>query len=124
GLEAPQPLVAALKQRADPVSRDRFALRALELWVWAGMPRKETWALTAAGLLGGDACALRLGPLAVEWRKKQLHQPAKDAIECLRVIGTDTALLQLRNFTQLPRDWSLKETAARYLQEAAAARGL
>jgi hypothetical protein len=123
-LEGLHPLVGALKERAGPVACDRLALKVFEVWLWAGMPRKESWALTAAGVMGGDACALRLGPLAVEWRKKLIHQPAKDAIDCLKGIGTDTALLQLRNFTRIPREWALKETAEQYLREAAESRGL
>jgi len=122
-LAQPHPLVTALKERAGPAAADLLAMRLLELYEWARMPRKEAWALLAAGVLGGDGCALRLGSLAVQWRKNGIHQPARDAIDCLKAIGTDTALLQLRNFTQIPREWSLKETARQHLVEAAQARG-
>ena len=123
-LEAPQSPLPELREHADQGSLDQFAWRLCELWQQHGRKTKERWALTAVGLLGGDGCALKLGPLAKTWREQLHHQNAAIAIECLADIGTDMALLQLRNFTQIQRDWLLKEVAAQHLERVAKTRGL
>ncbi|MGV3721624.1 MAG: DUF4132 domain-containing protein, partial [Actinomycetota bacterium] len=123
-LKEPRPILEHLKREADPHSLDAFVSRLCTLWQQRGRKGKEIWALEAMGLLGGDGAALKLGPLAKEWREKILHRPAGLAIDCLAAIGSDTALAQLRNFTLIPRDWSLKLTADNHIKEAAKARGL
>lgn len=123
-LAEPHPLVAAVRAHADAHALDAFAWRLYELWHQHGMKQKESWALAATGLLGSDGCALKLGPLAKTLREGARHRPAGLALECLKHLGTDTALMQLRAFTRIPRDWSLKETAQGYLEEIAAARGV
>jgi hypothetical protein len=123
-LEAPHPLVLAVRERADRLALEQFVGRLHDLWQQHGMKLKENWAFAACGLLGGDGLALRLGPLARTLREQQKHQHAALALACLNAIGTDTALLQIRNFTRIPREWSLKETAEGYLKAAAERRGL
>ena len=123
-LDSPHPLVAALRTHADALALDGFAWRLCELWQQHGRRGKESWALASAGLLGGDGCAMKLGPLARTFREQLQHQNAALALECLRAIGSDMALLQLRSFTRIPRDWSLKAVASGYLEELARRRGL
>ncbi len=62
-LDAPHPLVPALRAHADAASLDRFAWALFEHWLVAGAPSKENWALFGLGLLGGDATALKLAAL-------------------------------------------------------------
>jgi len=123
-LTEPAPLLAHLKRDADQHSLDAFLWRLCTLWQQRGRKVKETWALEAMGLLGGDSSALKLGPLAKEWREKQQHRIAGLAIDALAAIGSDTALAQLRAFTLIPRDWYLKLIAENHIKAAAKTRGL
>src|SRR5262249_19676109 len=97
---APQPLVTALAQHVERPVLDTFAWKLFELWQSEGAPSKEKWAFTALGHLGGDASVLKLTPLVKAWPGESQHQRAVTGLECLRKIGTDTALMQLNSISQ------------------------
>jgi uncharacterized protein DUF4132 len=123
-LANPHPLTVDLKAHADRLALDAFAWRLLELWGREGTPAAGKWALIAVGLLGSDPAALKLGPLVRTWRQQCQHQRAALGLECLRAIGTDTALIQLHGFTEISRYISLRELAVSFLREIAEERGL
>src|SRR5206468_431764 len=102
-LAQPHPLVAALKAHAEPVALNAFAWKLLELWEIGGAPAKEKWPLLAVGLLGGDAAALKLAPLLCTWPDEGQNAHAVLGVECLRAIGTDTALMQIGHVAQTIR---------------------
>ncbi len=118
------PLVAALRERADPATLDRFAAALVEQWQRHGCGPREGGIIQAAGQFGGDEYARQLGALARNWKEKRQHGPVGLALQCLFELGSEAALMQLRAFTRVPRDWALKGTATAYLLEAAARRGL
>jgi predicted DNA-binding WGR domain protein len=120
----PGPVVAALKQHVAQPVLDAFAWKLFELWLGEGGPPKEKWAMLAVGLLGGDACALRLAPLVRSWPGEGQHPRAVLGLECLRAIGTDTALTQLGGIAQKVSFQGIKKKAQAFMEAIAADRGL
>src|SRR5262249_33149299 len=88
-------LVSALKEHTDRNSLDAFAWELFDLWQGMGAPSKDRWAMGAIGRLGGDGCVLKLTPLVREWPGESQHARAVFGLECLRDVGSDTALMAL-----------------------------
>jgi hypothetical protein len=122
--ETPAPEVAILKRYVDRSLLDAFAWQLFEQWQAAGAAAKDKWALIAVGLLGGDGCALKLTPLVRAWPGESLHQRAVTGLECLRAIGTDTALMQLNSIAQKLKFKALQNKARLFMDDIAATRGL
>lgn len=80
--------------------------------------------MKALGLLGGDDAALKLTPLVRVWPGESQHKRAVLGLECLRAIGTDTALMQLNGISQKLKFQGLKKQAAQFMEEIAKARGM
>ncbi|RRD03086.1 WGR domain-containing protein, partial [Arachnia propionica] len=57
------PLVAAVRDRADVVSRDGFAVAVFRAWLASGAVAKQSWCLTGAGWLGDSRFVAELAPL-------------------------------------------------------------
>jgi predicted DNA-binding WGR domain protein len=123
-LGAPDPLLPALKQHADRPSLDAFVWRLFETWLANGAPSKEKWAFLALGHLGADAVALKLTPLLRAWPGEGQHQRAVTGLECLRAIGTDTALIQLNGIAQKLKFKGLQNKAREFMEAIAKDRGL
>ncbi len=123
-LEEPNPLVTALKQHADRLSLDGFAWRLFERWLSEGGPAKEKWAMQAIGHWGSDATALKLTPMIRNWPGESQHQRAVLGLECLRTIGTDTALMQINGIAQKVAFKGLKAKAGECMEGIATDRGL
>jgi predicted DNA-binding WGR domain protein len=121
---AAQPLVTALAQNLERPQLDTFAWKLFELWQSEGAPSKEKWAFTALGHLGGDASVLKLTPLVKAWPGQSQHQRAVTGLECLRKIGTDTALMQLNSIAQKLKFKGLKGKAQTFMEEIAKDRGM
>lgn len=122
--EQRSPLIAALKQHADPASLDAFAWKLFQQWQGDGCPPKEKWALGAIGQLGGDMCALKLTPLVRNWPGESQHQRAVFGLDCLRGIGSDTALMQLNGIAQKLKFKGLKDKAAKAMEAIAKEKNL
>jgi hypothetical protein len=120
----PLPLVREVKRRFDAPALDAFAWRLFELWLAEGGPADDKWALHAVGLLGGDASALRLAPLIRDWPGQNFHQRAVWGLECLRAIGSDTALIALHGIAQKVKFKALQGRARKFMDEIATERGL
>jgi hypothetical protein len=123
-LEQPMPLVVLLKQHLDGQWLDAFAWRVLEVWLGDGAPPREKWALDAVGLLGSDASAMKLAALVRAWPGQSQHKRAARGLECLRAIGTDTALLQLNDIAQKVKFRRLQVLAEQCIHEVARNAGL
>jgi hypothetical protein len=121
-LDAPHPLVRALRERGARDENDRFAYRLFERWMDAGAPAKEKWALAAVGHLGTDTSALALAKLVRAWPGEGQHQRAVLGLECLRAIGTDGALMRLNGIAQKVKFKALQRAAAAAMDDIAAAR--
>lgn len=123
-LGAPAPLVKAIKEHLDPVVRDAFVWKLFEMWLGESAPSKEKWALLAIGHLGGDGAALKLTPLLRAWPGESQHQRAVLGLECLRAIGSDTALMQLNGIAQKLKFQGLKKKAQEFMEAIANDRGM
>ncbi|MCP4657449.1 MAG: DUF4132 domain-containing protein [bacterium] len=120
----PHPLLAGLKQHAELESREAFAWALFRRWMDEEAPAKEKWALRAIGFLGGDCCAVKLTPMVRAWPGEASHARAVIGLECLRDIGTDTALIQLNGIARNLSFKGLKKKAGELIEEIARERGL
>jgi hypothetical protein len=123
-LKAPLPLVREVKRHLDPGALEAFAWRLFELCLAKGEAPDIKWGLHAVGLLGGDAAALKLTPLLREWPGEGFHQRATLGLECLRAIGSETALMQLNSLAQRVKFKALQKKAHAFMAEIASDRGL
>jgi predicted DNA-binding WGR domain protein len=117
-------LVSALKEHADRNSLDAFAWKLFDLWQGMGAPSKDKWAMGAIGRLGGDGCVLKLTPLVREWPGESQHARAVFGLECLREVGTDTALMALNGIAQKLKFKGLKQKAQEMMEGVAQSSGL
>lgn len=118
------PLVQGVKAHADPATLDQFAWSLFERWLAEGAPSKENWAFFGLGLLGGDSIALKLAPLIRAWPGESQHQRAVNGLECLRMIGSDTALMQINAIAQKVKFKGLQNRAVECMDRIAEERGL
>ena len=123
-LEAPHPLLRPLREHAVIERLDAFGWKLLESWLAEGAPPKEKWAFIASGFLGGDRTVLALAPLVRAWPGESQHQRAVLGLEVLRLIGTDTALMQINGIAQKVKFKGLKEKAVQCMDAIAASRGM
>jgi hypothetical protein len=123
-LEKPAPVVTALKAHGERSSLDQFAWGLFERWQAAGGPPKDRWGMLVLGLLGGDGCALKLTPLLREWPGQSQHKRAVTGLECLRAIGSETALMQLSIIADKVKFTGVKKKAQAFMQSIALERGL
>ncbi|MBC7880415.1 MAG: DUF4132 domain-containing protein, partial [Anaerolineae bacterium] len=120
----PQALVKALKHYGDKHSLDRFAWKLFERWLVVGAPSKESWAMSVLGLFGSDTSALKLAPMIRVWPGESQHQRAVNGLECLRAIGTDTALMQINGIAQKVKFQGIKNRAQECMEGIASDRNL
>jgi predicted DNA-binding WGR domain protein len=122
-LTEPPNVCELLKQQADRASLDAFVWNLFEQWA-VEANSKQKWAMTAMGLLGGDQVALKLTPLLRKWPGESQHQRAVTGLECLRAIGSDTALMQLNGIAQKVPFKGIKQKAQEFMEEIAKQKGL
>jgi hypothetical protein len=123
-LDSPLPLIRNLKIHATPNSLDSFTWSLFERWLTEGAPNKEKWAMCALGLLGSDHIALKLIPLIRTWPGENQHARAVLGLECLRTIGTDTALMLIHGIAQKIKFQGLKGRAQECIEAIARDRHL
>ena len=120
----PHALIGALKTNVEQSVLDTFSWSLFERWQKIGAPSKENWGMKALGLLGGDAIALKLTPLIRTWPGENKHPLAVMGLECLRAIGTDTALMQINGIAQKAKFKGIKERARECIEAIATDRNL
>jgi Domain of unknown function (DUF4132) len=122
----PEPHIAIgdLKLQCDLASLDAFGWKLFESWLVAGAPSKENWALLAVGWLGNDISALKLAPMIRTWPGESQHARAVTGLECLREIGTDTALMQINGIAQKVKFQGIKNRAKECMEAIAVDRGM
>lgn len=118
------PLLTALKAHVDGTVLDRWAWALYEQWTERGAPTNGKWGLVTVGWLGNDVSAFKLVPLIRRWPGEGLHQRAVTGLTVLRLIGTETALLQLHGIAQKVQFAALKRAAQAAIDAIAHDRGL
>ncbi|MEZ4325016.1 MAG: DUF4132 domain-containing protein [Polyangiales bacterium] len=123
-LDAPTPRLALFREHVDEHARDAFAWAVFQSWLQDGASSKERWKMEAVGHLGGDASAIALAKLVRVWPGESQHQRAVLGLECLRAIGTDTALMQIHGISQKVSFKGIKERASECMEGIAQDRGM
>ena len=123
-LDSPHPFIKEIKDNCDRTSIHHFVWSLFERWLAEGKPKKEEWAMFALGLLGSDEIAIKFTPYIRKWPGESQHHKAVSGLQCLRAIGSDTALMQINGIAKKVKYKGLKANAEKCLQAIAKARKL
>ncbi|MFE0042987.1 DUF4132 domain-containing protein [Streptomyces albireticuli] len=118
------PGLAVLQDSCEPESLAEFAWGLFQQWRLHGMPAKESWALHALGVLGGDGTVRGLTPVIMAWPGESAHHSAVAGLDVLARIGTDTALSHLTRVADRVKFKALKARAQQKIEEVAEELGL
>ncbi|MBY8851742.1 DUF4132 domain-containing protein, partial [Saccharothrix sp. MB29] len=119
--DEPYPGVEVVRELCEPASLAAFGRELFRLWQAAGMPSKDSWAMTAQGLFGDDGTVRVLTPLIRAWPGEAQHQRAVAGLDVLAAIGTDLALVSLNGIAQKAKFKGLKQRAQEKIASVAAA---
>ena len=122
--QSPPPLVTSLKTYANRDTLDGFAWELFEQWLYGGAPSKDKRAFAALAWFGSDASALKLAQLIRVWPGEGQHKRAVWGLECLRAVGTDTALMQINSIAQKVKFKGIKAKAGAAMEAIARDRGM
>ena len=118
----PYPGVELVKQACE--STGPFAWGLFQRWQAAGYPAKDSWVMSALGVLGDDDTVRALAPLIRAWPGEGGHQRAVTGLDVLTDIGTDVALMHLNGIAQKVKYTGLKSHAREKIAQLAADLGL
>jgi hypothetical protein len=118
------PLVVVLQERGDRTMLAAFVWAVFWQWQSNGGDGKDNWALRALGLLGDDSTVLKLTPVLREMPGLGQYKQAAMGLDCLRMIGSDMALMSISNIANKVKYKSLKEKANACMDEIGKARNL
>lgn len=117
-------LVRGLRERVEVGCREAFVWRLIEQWQCGGAPFRDSWAMHAAGWLGGDESALRLAALIRDCTGQAGRHRAGVAMTCLLALGTPLAMAHLAALSRQLRSRPLRQRARDLIEAYAEARGL
>jgi Domain of unknown function (DUF4132) len=123
-LEQPHPLIRDLKANVDARELAVFAWALCEGWLAGGSPPIHKWTLIAQGLLGDDFTVHKLALLVREWPGQRQHPRAALGLQCLRNIGTDSALMELQAIARKIKFKALQAKAQQAITDIANEKGL
>jgi predicted DNA-binding WGR domain protein len=118
------PGVAVVKEACDAASLAEWAWSVFERWRVAEYPSRDGWVLEALALLGDDETVRRLAPLIRAWPGESAHARAVTALDVLRGIGSDVALMHLHRISEKASFKGLRAKARERLAEIADDLGL
>ncbi|MDO5675913.1 MAG: DUF4132 domain-containing protein [Propionibacteriaceae bacterium] len=118
-MDRDQPLVAAVRERAEARGRDEFAVALLDHWLASGAVAKDSWMMVGAGSVAGDSFVYRLVPLIREWPGQSQHQRSVKGLDALRNVGTHTALQQISGIANKSKFAGIKKRAGEAMAEIA-----
>lgn len=114
-----------VKQSCTRASLAEFAWDIYEAWDEAERPGKHRWAFSCLGLFGDDETARRLFTRINDWAANYaLRARATEAMNMLKNIGSDVALMLLSVIAAKSKHKILQERAGVMIQSAANTRGL
>ncbi|MFM2431907.1 MAG: hypothetical protein RLZZ511_3120 [Cyanobacteriota bacterium] len=123
-LTAPDPYIAALKDRVAPSAIADFVWALFWSWHHGDGDSKDSWVMRGLGLLGDDTTVFKLVPLLREMPGLGLSKRAAIGLECLRTIGSDLALMQINQIAQKIKYKSLKTKAEECMNAIGESRNL
>jgi hypothetical protein len=91
------PLIVALQDRGDGALLAAFVWAVFWQWQSNGGDGKDNWALRALGWFGDDSTVLKLTPVLREMPGLGHYKRAAMGLDCLRMIGSDMALMSISN---------------------------
>jgi len=118
------PLLDSIVENIPETNRDAFAWKLFELWKEAGAASKDKWAMGSIGHIGGDQCVMKLTPMIRVWPGESQHARAVFGLQCLRGVGSSTALMQLSSIAQKLKFKGLKTKAALFVEQIAEEKGM
>ncbi|MFF4341863.1 DUF4132 domain-containing protein [Kitasatospora sp. NPDC001540] len=121
---APYPGLAPVAEACAPGAWAAFCWAVFEEWRLAGMPAKESWALSQLGEFGDDDTAWLLAAVVRRWPGYKSSQRATEGLDVLAAIGTDAALAQLHGISQRVRFAGIRTRAREKVTEVALELGL
>jgi hypothetical protein len=90
--ELPYAGVVVAAEACDRASLNRFSLALFELWLAAGAPPADRWALAQLAHFADDHTVRVLAPLIAKWPGENQHHRAVQGLKILGAIGTEAAM--------------------------------
>jgi len=118
------PLIKTIRSHQPGKAFDAFVWDVFDRWQHEAHPAKEKWAMHAVGMLGSEQMVVRLVPLMIQWREANLTNRAFWGLDCLRLCGTDLALMRVHEISQSPKLKSLRSKAQELMMKIAEEKGL
>lgn len=119
----PYPGVEPVREYCEAESLERFSIALFELWLSAGAPPADTWAVDQLGCFGTDATVALLDGHVDDWAGHNQVERARLGLEVLAAIGTDAAFEVMYRFANLGKFPTTTELARVQADRLAAARG-
>lgn len=110
------PGVDLLAAECDPASLTAFSWGLFELWLSAGSPAKDAWAMDQLRRFADEDTVRRLTALTREWPGENQSRKAVRGLEVLGAIGTDAALRAVHDLSQRAKFKALKQTATEQIE--------
>ncbi|MCD0444859.1 DUF4132 domain-containing protein [Glycomyces sp. A-F 0318] len=102
-VDAPYAGVGIVAEACDRASLNRFSLALFELWLAAGAPSKDGWALAQLAHFADDHTVRVLAPLVAEWPGESQHHRAVQGLKILGAIGTEAAMRAVQGIADKAR---------------------
>jgi len=122
--EYPYAGLDVVAEACDRASLARFGRALFQLWLAAGGPSKDGWALTQLAHFADDDTVRLLAPKVREWPGLAHHKRAVNGLGVLGAIGTETALRAIQGIAEKVKFKALKEEANVQITAIAAGLGL
>ncbi len=116
--------VEVIKSELEANSLAQFAWGLFEQWLSVGAPSKESWVLSALGLVGNDEIASKLTPMIRAWPGESQHQRAVNGLDVLLAIGSDVSLMHLNSIAQKVKFKGIKDNARQRIEQLASSLNL
>ncbi|MDN3240300.1 DUF4132 domain-containing protein [Glycomyces tritici] len=114
--ERPYPGVDSLAAECDPESLAAFSWGLFELWLSAGSPSKDAWAMDQLQRFADDYAVRHLTERIREWPGQSQNRKAVRGLEVLGGVGSESALRAVHGIAQKAKFKALKKTATEQIQ--------
>ena len=115
----------AIEERVDLAVRDAFCVETFRgLWLSEGAARKRNGLSWQLAISAAMPRRLKLTPFLRAWPGESQRRRAVTGLECLRAMGSDTALMQLNGIAQKLKFQGLKKKAQEFMEAIAQDRGM